>query len=620
MDIYQEFVFYRTYSRWLPEEQRRETWTETVDRYLNYIFSVAPNADKVPEKVRRKADQYIKSLSVMPSMRALWSAGPNADRDNAVFYNCSFLAVDSLEAFGESLYLLACGCGVGYSVEFKYVDRLPEIQKQKNMPKLQFRVPDNREGWKAAVDFGIKAWFSGRDATFDYSDIRPAGAPLVTSGGYASGPEPLRRCLEFMRETLSQAQGRKLTTLEVSDVMNEIASSIVVGGVRRSSEIALTDLSDTLMKTSKHGIFNQRRHMANISAVYHKRPDVLDFAQEFFDMAKSKSGERGLFNLYGAKKNAPKRRLKSELAGTNPCGEIVLRNMEFCNLTEVVIRPDDDEDSVRDKITTAVWLGILQSCFTYFPNIRDKWRENCEEERLLGVSLTGIADNLSLVKPEVLRLWKRHAVRVAKQAADIMQIPVPASVTCIKPSGTVSQLVNCAPGMHSRWSKYYKRRIRISKHDPLLVMATEQGMTGYPASENNDTWILEFPQESPEGCKTNRDDTAMGQLEWYKMLKENWAEHNVSCTIHVKDNEWLDVTKYVYDNFDLINGVALFPYDNSKYVDAPLEEIDEETYLKMVSEMPILDFSELARYENGRDNTTGNKELACYGGQCELAM
>ena len=616
---YQEFIFYRTYARWLPDEGRRETFNETVDRYLDFVFTNVTRAEKIPEKVRRKADYYIKSLGVMPSMRALWSAGVNAERDNAVFYNCSFLAVDSLEAFGESLYLLACGCGVGYSVESHYVNELPTIQKQKNQPRMYFKIPDSREGWKRAVDYGVNAWFGGRDVDFDYTDVRPAGTPLKVSGGYASGPEPLRRCLEYMRDTVLYAQGRKLTTLEASDIMNEIANAIVVGGVRRSSQIALSDVSDDLMKRSKHGEFHPRRYMANISAVYSKKPDVLTFAQEFIDMAKSGSGERGLFNLFAAKKMAPKRRLKSLLAGANPCAEIVLRNMGLCNLTEVVIRPNDDEDSARDKITTAVWLGIIQSCFTDFPHLRPQWKTNAEEERLLGVSLTGLADNLRLATPEVFRMLKRHAVRVAKQAAEIMEIAVPAAVTTIKPSGTVSQMVDCSSGMHSRWAEYFIRRVRISGHDPLLQMMVAQGFKALKAPENNDTYILEFPMKSPEGCKTTRDDEAIKQLEWYKMLVENWAEHNVSCTIYVKEHEWLDVTKFVYDNFDCINGVSFFPYSNSRYELAPYEEITKETYEKMVAELPVIDFSQLAYYENNRDNTTGGQTLACTGNACEFS-
>lgn len=966
MSTYQKFIFYRTYSRWIPALRRRETFDETVDRYLDYIFSRVQNVDQIPEKVRRKAEAYIKNLQVMPSMRALWSAGENADKDSSVFYNCSFLAVDSLEAFGESLYLLACGCGVGYSVESKYVNQLPTVPQQKNMPKLRFHIPDSREGWKAALDYGVKQWFSGRDVDFDYNEVRPAGAPLVTSGGYASGPDPLRRCIEYTRETVLAAQGRKLTTLEVSDIMNEIASAIVVGGVRRSSQIALTDLDDDDMKTSKYGTFHPRRYMANISAVYNKKPNVLTFAQEFFDMAKSHTGERGLFNLYAAKQKAPQRRRKGPLVGTNPCkplrsliltpdgyitfeqalqkdslvviggdgqkykaskpfktgesrpiyklllsngsflygteehlhsrqgewvrmdqlkvgdrldfkspvvyedpyvsndssefnlgllagwihgdgsfrkredrekghdltlvfgdhefdvipffekllgkqskphhqkpdtcrviaqiyshplidsllehgydynkdnlewlygqsksfklgfikavftadgsvrknnnvelysirrsslevisnilrefgiynticvhnyeksyiakdgkvrsnkttwkinvyagqylqlgflsqrknnlaserlvlkpiyrykdyvrvvdidpefsiedvyditvysgdhsfldagvvthncAEIVLRNMSFCNLTEVVVRPEDDEDTLRDKITTAVWLGTIQSCFTYFPELRPEWKKNCEEERLLGVSLTGCADNIELLQPEVLRMLKKHALKVARQASELMGINMPAAVTTIKPSGTVSQMCDCSSGMHSRWSEYYIRRVRISAHDPLLQMMRDQGFEVKPAPENNDTYVLEFPIKAPEGCKTTREDTALGQLEWYKTLVGSWCEHNASCTVYVKDNEWLDVTKWVYDNFDIVNGVSFFPYEDHTYECAPYEEIDAQTYHDMVAKMPVLDFSQLPKYED-RDLTTGHYELACTGNACEFS-
>ena len=616
--LFSDFIYIRTYSRYLWDQGRRETWEETVDRYCNFIFSHCPNPEAIPRKVKQKARQYILNKDVMPSMRALWSAGPNAERDNTSMYNCAAIAIESLEAFGEIMYVLLAGAGVGFSVEKRYISKLPVVSKQINKEMLRFCIPDSREGWKQAIDFGISAWFEGRDVNFDYCALRPAGTPLMVSGGYSSGPAPLQRCLEFLRDTIFNAQGRKLNSLEVADIVCEIAASVVCGGVRRSSTICLCDVDDDLMKECKQGNFHPRRFLMNISAVYRSKPDVLKFTQEFIDMAKSGSGERGIINLVAARKRALKRRDKSKIALVNPCAEVALRSDgQFCNLTEVVIRDTDDFDTVQDKVKTAVWLGCCQSSFTYFPNLRDSWTENCEEERLLGVSLTGLCDNKEIITPEALKYWKKTAKKTTQHACSILGINESASIACIKPSGTVSSLVNSSAGMHSRYAKWYIRRVRISTHDPLFKTMVEQGMPYSMDKGNHDTAIFSFPIKAPEGAYLRENEKALDQLEWYRMLVDNWADMNVSCTIYVRDEEWLDVIKYVYDHFDTINGISFFPYDNKMYEDAPFEEISEQIYNKMVADLPKIDFSLLAHYETS-DTTSGNREYACAGGACAI--
>lgn len=619
MEVFEDFIFVRSYSRWLPELKRRETYEEAVTRYCDFIFNETKNCDKIPVKTKKKIKQYILDKGVLPSLRLLWAAGENARRDNIAAYNCSALCVDSLDCFEEAMYILLAGAGCGFSVEKRYIEQLPVINKQRNLPPLQFTIPDTRLGWKEAVGFVVKEIFAGRDVQLDYSLLRPVGTPLITSGGYASGPDPLRRCLEFIRETLLAAQGRQLTSLEISDCMNEVGASIVCGGVRRSSEICLTDVDDVLMRDSKQGInTHPRRFMANISSVYRKQPSVLDFTQEFINMAKSGSGERGLFNLVAARKRTPKRRDAKKIIITNPCGETLLRNRGLCNLSEVVIRADDDFDSIQDKIKCATWIGCIQSTLTNFPHLRPEWKANAEEERLLGVSLTGLCDNINSITPETLRHWKRTAIKTAKEASAVLEINMPAAITLGKPSGTASLLCNTSSGMHSRWAPYYIRRVRISTHDSLFKMMVDQGMSYDLDEGNHDTAVFSFPIKSPEGCKTRSEDTAIGQLEWYKMLVENWCEQNMSCTIFVKDHEWLEVCAYIYKNFDSINGIALFPYDNKKYNLPPYEEIDELTYKRMANAMPDINFSALSNYED-RDNTEGARTLACSGAaSCEL--
>lgn len=618
MGVFEDFIFTRSYARWLPDEKRRETWEEAVNRLLKFLFSETQNCDKIPEKTKNRITQHVLNKGVLPSLRLLWSAGENCRRDNIAAYNCSAMCVDSLDTFGEMMYLLLAGTGAGYSVEKIYTDQLPVITKQRNLPTLRFEVPDSRLGWKQAVDFAVKELFNGRDVQFDMKLIRPAGSPLVTSGGYASGPEPLLRCLEFIRDTILKAQGRKLTSLEISDCMNEIAASVVCGGVRRSSQICLSDVEDELMRDSKQGdTVHPRRFMANISSVYRKKPSVLDFTQEFIDAARSGSGERGIFNLIAARKRTPKRRDAKKLVITNPCVETILRSRGLCNLSEIIIRNDDDFDSVQDKVKTATWIGCLQATLTNFPNLDPEWKRNAEEERLLGVSLTGLADNINLITPETLRHWKRTAIKTAKEASGLLGINMPAAITLGKPSGTASLLCNTSSGMHSRWAPYYVRRVRISIHDSLFKMMVDQGMSYEMDEGNHDTAVLSFPIKAPEGCKTRSDDSAIKQLEFYKMLVENWCEMNQSCTIYVKDDQWLDTCQYIYKNWDAISGVALFPFSNKKYNMPPYEEIDEKTYNEMAAQMPDINFNLLSNYENS-DNTEGSRTLACSGNSCEI--
>lgn len=617
-----EFVYTRTYSRWLEEKGRREKWDETVDRFIQFISDERKGL--IPTKVLKKVREKILNLEVMPSMRALWSAGPAAKQSNVCMYNCSAVAVDSIEAFAETLYILCCGAGLGFSVQNKYIEKLPIVSKSKFQCGGRFVVEDSKEGWADSVKILMNSLYSGQDIEFDYSEIRPAGSRLKTMGGRSSGPEPLMMLHRFIREIFNNAQGRKLNSLEAHDIMNKIGEIVVVGGVRRSSEISLSDLNDELMKNAKNWPFPLHRSMANNSAVYLEKPSAIDFMREWTTLAASGTGERGIFNLYSVQANAPERRDRDKILLTNPCGEVALRNMEFCNLSEVVVRSDDDLDSLLEKVETATWIGVIQSTFTDFPYLRKEWKKNCEEERLLGVSLTGQMDNKELLSPVALRALKQKAIKIARHAAQKMGVNMSSAITLVKPSGTVSQVVDSASGLHARYSKYYIRRYRISSHDPLCKMLKSQNVELIPevGQENlpNDkvtTWVIEFPIKSPEDSITRNDLTAIDQLEWYKTIQINWCEHNPSTTIYVKDSEWLEVGNWVYKNWDIVNGISFLPYDGGKYKLAPYEEITKEKYKKLVEKFKKIDYSKLSDFEK-EDNTEGAKILACQGGVCEL--
>lgn len=627
----QEFVYVRTYSRWVEEKQRRETWAETVDRYIEFIEE--ERGDKIPSKVIRKIKEYMLSLDVMPSMRALWTAGEAAKRDNTCMYNCAFQAVDSIHAFSECLYILMCGTGYGFSVEEKYISKLPVVKKLDSSGAGVFIISDDKKGWADSLKVLMENLYNGKDVDFDYSLIRKKGERLLTMGGRSSGPEPLITLHNYVREVFSKAQDRQLTDIECHDIMCQIAEIVVVGGVRRSSEISLSDLKSENMRNAKTGVFPLRRYMANNSAVYVIKPSAVEFLNEWAALANSGSGERGIFNLEAVKKSAPKRRNGELIQGTNPCGEIALRSMEFCNLSEVVVKATDDLDDLMEKVECATWIGLIQSTFTKFPYLRRKWKQNCEEERLLGVSLTGQMDNPSLMTPDNLKALRAKAVKVAKKAAKIMGTSMPTAITTGKPSGTVSQLVECASGCHVRYSPYGIRRYRISSTDPLFKMLKDQGVPMSPevgqrkiekgkevkgwSEDRVSTWVLEFPFKSPEGSITRHDVDAIKQLEHYKTVQNNWCEHNQSCTIYVKDNEWFNVGNWVYENWDFINGVSFLPYDGGNYELAPYEEINEQTYNKLVADFPKIDYSQLSRYE-AEDNTQGSQSFACVGDKCEL--
>ena len=639
-----EFVFVRTYARWNAELGRRETWEETVDRYIDFIEKHA--GDRVPQKVFRKSREAILNMQVMPSMRALWAAGPAAEFDNTTMYNCSFQAIDCVEAFAECLYILMCGAGYGFSVEEKYVNRLPVVPAATGQGAGTYIIEDSKAGWADSVKYLMQTLYRGEDLDMDYSLLRPKGAKLKTMGGRSSGPEPLMRLHHFIREVFDKAQSRKLTPLECHDILNQIAEIVVVGGVRRSSQMSLSDLDNSEMAQCKIGKFPVRRYMANNSAVYHDKPTAARFLQEWSILANSGTGERGIFNLGGAQITAPKRRKADLIAGMNPCGEILLRSCQFCNLTEVVARPEDDVDDLMEKIVTAVWLGAIQSTFTFFPYLRKKWKKNCDEERLLGVSITGQLDNPSLLKPDNLDAIKRKALKIAKHAAKILGINMPMAITCVKPSGTVSQLVDSSSGMHPRYSKFYIRRYRISSTDPLYRLLKESGVKMTPdngerevdwqqaakghkgackiyqpgqrwSEDKVSTWVASFPIKSPDDCMTRVDITAIAQLEHYKRLREQWCEHNASCTVYVRDEEWFEVGNWVYQNWDIVNGVAFLPINGGTYEQAPYEEIDHITYQAMLDDFPTIDYSKLSEYE-WEDETEGAKELACTGDKCDI--
>lgn len=937
-----KFVYTRTYAKWVEEKKRREIWEETVNRYVDFI--VEERGNLIPPKVIKKIREKITNFEVMPSMRALWSAGKAAKNSNVCMYNCAALVIDSVDAFAETLYLLCCGTGVGFSVQKEYVNKLPVVSELSFISNGLYEIPDSKEGWADSIRILMNSLYNGKEIELDYSLIRPAGERLKTMGGRASGPEPLMLLHRFIRDIFFNAQKRKLTSLECHDILNQIAEIVVVGGVRRSSQISLSDLDDQELANAKKWPFPLRRTMSNNSAVYKEKPTAIEFIKEWSEIASSGTGERGIFNLYAAKKNAPERRNKDKIVITNPCGEVSLRDqqccvskdtplitkngiiligdnrnkkvevwngqnwanvtirrtgqnkkllrvyfsdgsfldttpehnfsvkdrfmkdwkkvqakdlldykytlqventtvsnlsekilkdaytigfavgdgcvykgkviidlygekdfkcpvvgtrhkvtnlarynvssqrvisningsliselkllplkmaslsiyskksiLEFfagwidadgsetktggirlyisdferarmsqllltccgirssvnllqkvgtktnlstrkkdlwylqitdcnqipcyrvktngghkpkykakyqnivnveeldgrhdvycfneslrhkavfsnvltyqCNLSEVVIKENDDLESLLDKVETATWIGVIQSTFTDFKFLRPKWKENCEEERLLGVSLTGQMDNKELLSDIALKTLKNKVLKIAKHASIKMGINMPSAVTTVKPSGTVSQLVNSASGIHPRYSKVYIRRYRISTHDPLFKMIKQQGIKVIPENgqenlpENKiSTWIIEFPIKSPTNSIIRDNISALGQLDWYKHIAQNWCEHNPSCTVYVKNSEWLEVGNWIYKNWDIINGISFLPFDGGKYKLAPYEEITEEKYNQLIKEFKYIDYTKLSIFEK-EDNTEGIKTFACSGDKCDI--
>jgi len=633
--LYQEFIHKSRYARWLWDENRRENWDETVARYFNFFDEHIKDVTgyTVTKEERKELEQAVLNLEIMPSMRCLMTAGEALKRENVAGYNCSYVAVDSPRSFDEILYILMNGTGVGFSVESKFVDQLPVIADDFHDTDTTILVADSKLGWAKALKELIHLLYAGQVPRWDVSKVRPAGAPLKTFGGRASGPGPLEDLFKFTVATFKRAAGRRLSTLEAHDIVCKIAEIVVVGGVRRSALISLSDLSDDRMRVAKSGDWwkeNVQRALANNSFVAKEKPDVGIFMREWLSLYESRSGERGIFSRQASKKQAEKfgRRDPDHDFGTNPCSEIILRSREFCNLTEVVVRGDDTPESLKRKVKLATILGTFQSTLINFKYLSKKWQENCDEERLLGVSLTGIMDNeytngKNLVDsrhlPERLEELRNEAVKTNKLWAAKLNIPVSAAITCVKPSGTVSQLVDSASGIHARHSPYYIRTVRADKKDPLAVMMKDMG---FPVEDDvtkpEHTYVFSFPQKSPDHAVFRKDMSAIEQLELWLTYQRHWCEHKPSVTISVKEEEWPAVGAWVYDHFDEMSGVSFLPFSDHVYRQAPYQDCTKEEYEALLAKMPKnVNWADLAKYEK-RDSTTGSQELACVAGGCEI--
>lgn len=622
-----EFVYYRSYAKWIEEEGRRETWIETIDRYINFMKGKL--GDKLKDSEYEEVRVAILKQEAMPSMRLLQFAGQAAEKTNVCAYNCSFVAPSTFQDFGDIIYISMCGTGVGFSVESKNIQSLPQIKIQTKKKLPIFVVPDTKEGWADALVFGMKTWFDGNDVDFDFSLLRPAGARLKIMGGKSSGPQPLINLLGFTRERILRRQGRHLRNIDAHDIICKIGECVVSGGVRRSALISLSDLDDQDMRDAKNGQFwvnEGQRMLANNSAVYNTKPTETEFLKEWIALMESGSGERGIFNRGSLYTSLPKRRIEVSKnyigeMGTNPCGEIILRSRQFCNLSEVVARAEDTEEDLMRKIRVATILGTYQSTLTKFGYLGKEWKTNCEEERLLGVSMTGQWDSKVSRDPEVLNRLRLEAIRVNKIYAKRFGISESTCITAVKPSGTVSQTVDCASGMHPRHAPYYIRRVRISATDALFKMMKDQGVPYHPeVGQNKDdanTYVLEFPMKAPADAICKDDISAIDQLEHWKIVKVNYTEHNPSVTISVGDDEWIKVAHWLYQNWDIVGGLSFLPRTNHVYQLAPYEAIDEKRYKELVSKMPDFDFSKIITYEL-KDETEVKRELACVSGVCDI--
>ena len=629
---YRRYIAMSRYARWLPDENRRETWEETVKRVMDFWYGRFP--DLLDESADEDGDfswydilhDAVIRQDIMPSMRTMMTAGPALDRDEVAGYNCSYVAVDSPRVFDEIMYVLLCGTGVGYSVEKKYVSKLPEISEEFHDTDTTIVFADSKIGWASGFRELISLLYAGKVPKLEFGRIRPAGAPLKTFGGRASGPEPLRDLCRFTTEVFKAARGRRLSTLEAHDLVCKIAEIVVVGGVRRSALISLSDLDDDKMRQAKTGAWWEEyvlRALANNSAVYEEKPAIGRFMEEWKSLYDSKSGERGIFNRQSANLFVPERRADLGYTdwGTNPCSEIVLRSKQFCNLSEVVVRSTDTPEVLRRKVRLATILGTLQSTLTNFRYLSAAWKRNTEEERLLGVSLTGIMDNRRMSGAEegledLLEGLKHEAIQTNFEWADRLGIGRSSSITCVKPSGTVSQLVDSASGIHPRYSEYYVRTVRADKKDPMSEFLISQGVPHEAdVTKPNDTWVFAFPQRAPHEAVMRDDVTAIDQLELWLTYQKHWCEHKPSITVYVREHEWLDVGAWVYKHFDFMSGVSFLPHSEHTYKQAPYQEIDEEMYNALVQDMPPIDWAEFREY---RDTTTSSQELACVGGACEI--
>ena len=629
---YQEFIHLSRYSRWLPEKKRRETWDETIKRYFDFFqehLKDTCNYTLKPE-LREELETAVLNLRVMPSMRCLMTAGEALKRENIAGYNCSYVAISRVQAFDEILYVLMNGTGVGFSVERQYITQLPPVAEEFHPSDTVITIADSKLGWAKAYKELLGLLWIGQIPKWDLSKVRPAGAPLKTFGGRASGPEPLDNLMNFTVNVLRNAAGRKLSSIECHDIVCKIAEVVVVGGVRRSALISLSNLSDDRMRHAKSGQWwndNPQRALANNSACYTEKPDMGIFMEEWTALYNSKSGERGIFNRASANKMAEKngrRTIEGYQFGTNPCSEIILRDREFCNLSEVVVRSTDTRQSLIEKVRLATILGTFQSTLTNFKYVSAAWKKNCMEERLLGVSLTGIMDSRMTNGKErhleeLLDTLREEAVAVNKEFSEKLGIPQSAAITCVKPSGTVSQLVDAASGIHARHNPYYIRTVRGDKKDPLTKMMTD---VGFPVEDDimnpQNTAVFSFPMKVGSGAVFRTDMTAVEQLELWLTYQKHWCEHKPSVTISVKEDEWMQVGAWVYENFDYMSGVSFLPFSEHTYQQAPYQDTNKEGYEFLLKQMPKkVDWSKLAEYES-QDMTLGSQELACVAGNCEI--
>ena len=635
MDNYQQYIHKSRYARWLDDKGRRETWEETVTRYCDFWNKRYEGVFPYDEM-----KQAILNLDLVPSMRALMTAGPALERDNIAGYNCSYIPIDDVRAFDEVMFILMNGTGVGYSVERQSINKLPEVAEEFHDTDTTIKVGDSKAGWAGALRQLISLLYSGQVPKWDVSGVRKSGARLKTFGGRASGPEPLEELFRFSIALFRKAAGRKLTSVEASDLVCKIAEVVVVGGVRRSALICLSNLTDERMRNYKSGqwwVDDGQRALANISAAYTEKPDVGIFMKEWQALYDSKSGERGVFNRVAAKlaAEATGRRKSDYEFGTNPCGEIILRPFGFCNLTEIIVRSGDSFEDLKRKVGLATILGTFQSTLTDFRYLRKVWRDNAEEERLLGVSMTGIMDHpfLSGTKPyfegldgfalkendlpSILDKLKEHTIATNKKWSARLGINESVAITTVKPSGTVSQLVDSASGIHPRHAPYYIRTVRADSKDPLAVFLQEKGVPNEVDVTNKSNLVFSFPVRSPKNAVFRTEVSALDQLEHYLVFKRNWCEHNPSITVYVKEHEWLDVGAWVYKHLDSVGGVSFLPFSDHVYRQAPYQDIDEYTYHKLASEFPEIDWEEFNKFE-GDDSTVVMHELACVSGFCEI--
>lgn len=631
-NLYSTFIAKRTYTRWLDDEKRRESWEEAVGRYGRHFGKFIPAGASSMRDDFAAAITLFETKETVGSMRALWAAGPALEENSFAAFNCAFIAFDALYKFGEMLYILMHGTGMGFSVERQFTSQLPEVPAEFEKSEEAFVIDDSKLGWKLAFDHCISSLFLGTIPTFDYSLIRPKGARLKTFGGRASGPDPLKQLFNFTIKMVTGAKGRKLNSLEVHDIATKTAECVVVGGVRRSACVSFSNLSDQRMKHAKNGQFyleNSQRSMANNSVAYTEKPDAAIFTEEWLNLLRSGCGERGIFNAAAAREKADRFGRRPGAVRANPCVEALLMDEELCNLSEVVIRAEDTVDTIKAKIRAAVLLGVLQSMETNFNNVSPSWKANAEATRLIGVSLTGTCD-CGLFKKvndrtgKLLRELKAHAHECALEYAAILGITAPMQVTLTKPSGTVSQLCNSSSGLHPRYADYYIRRVRVNAKDPIAYLLLSKGVPCDP--EVGQTWddystlVFAFPMKSPRGSLNRSDFCAIEQLEYWKMFNDNWCDGNPSVTIYVKEDEWVEVGAWVYKNWDSVCGLSFLPFDGGNYPLAPYEEISREQYhslCKMYKEVDIDFDAELNQFEQD-DNTTGRQELACSGGSCEL--